>query len=42
MGMSVDSEDRQSQRLDRYDEALQKLVADGRAYACYETQEELA
>ena len=42
MGMDWDSEDRQSQRLDRYDEALQKLVADGRAYACYETQEELA
>ena len=42
MGMEWDSEDRQSQRLDRYDEALQKLVADGRAYACYETQEELS
>ena len=42
MGMEWDSEDRQSQRLGRYDEALQKLVADGRAYACYETQEELA
>ena len=42
MGMEWDSEDRQSQRLERYDEALQKLVADGRAYACYETQEELA
>ncbi len=42
MGMDWDSEDRQSQRLGRYDEALQKLVADGRAYACYETQEELA
>jgi glutamyl-tRNA synthetase len=42
MGMGWDSEDRQSQRLERYDEALQKLVADGRAYACYETQEELA
>ena len=42
MGMEWDSEDRQSQRLDRYDDALQKLVADGRAYACYETQEELA
>ena len=41
-GMEWDSEDRQSQRLERYDEALQKLVADGRAYACYETQEELA
>ena len=42
MGMSWDSEDRQSARLDRYDAALQQLVADGRAYACYETPEELA
>ena len=42
MGMQWDSEDRQSERLDRYDAALQKLAADGRAYACYETQEELA
>ena len=42
MGMGWDSEDRQSQRLERYDEALRRLVADGRAYACYETQEELA
>ena len=42
MGMQWDSEDRQSARLDRYDAALQQLVADGRAYACYETPEELA
>jgi glutamyl-tRNA synthetase len=42
MGMSWDSEDRQSARLERYDAALQQLVADGRAYACYETPEELA
>ena len=42
MGMAWDSEDRQSARLDRYDAALQRLVADGRAYACYETPEELA
>ena len=42
MGMGWDGEDRQAQRLERYDAALQKLVADGRAYACYETQEELA
>ena len=42
MGMGWDSEDRQSQRLERYDEALRRLVSDGRAYACYETQEELA
>ena len=42
MGMNWDSEDRQSERLQRYDEALAKLVAEGRAYACYETQEELS
>ena len=41
MGMNWDSEDRQSARLARYDEALQTLLADGRAYACYETPEEL-
>ena len=42
MGISWDSEDRQSERLDRYDAALADLVAAGRAYACYETPEELA
>ena len=42
MGMKWDCEDRQSARLARYDEALAQLVASGRAYACYETQEELS
>ena len=42
MGMSWHVEDRQSARLDRYDEALRQLEAAGRAYPCYETQEELA
>ncbi len=42
MGMDWDCEDRQSLRLGRYDEALTKLVESGRAYACYETQEELS
>ncbi len=42
MGMGWDCEDRQSDRLKRYDEALQQLIASGRAYACYETQEELS
>jgi len=42
MGMRWDAEDWQSSRLARYDEALAQLVADGRAYACYETQEELS
>ena len=42
MGMSWDTEDRQSARLDRYDEALRQLEAIGRAYPCFETPEELA
>ena len=42
MGMHWDCEDRQSLRLERYDEALAQLIAAGRAYACYETPEELS
>ena len=42
MGMQWDEEDRQSSRLARYDEALKLLLATGRAYPCYETQEELS
>ena len=42
MSMGWDCEDRQSSRLARYDEALAILVESGRAYACYETQEELS
>ena len=42
MGMQWDVEDRQSSRLGRYHEALQQLVAHGRAYKCFETQEELS
>ena len=42
MGMAWDVEDRQSERLDRYDAVLAQLRAAGRAYACYETPEELA
>ena len=42
MGMGWDCEDRQSSRLKRYDEALAKLVQAGRAYACYETPDELS
>ena len=41
MGMSWDCEDRQSDRIARYDEALATLIETGRAYACYETAEEL-
>ena len=42
MGMAWDEEDRQTARLDRYDAALKQLLASGRAYPCYETQEELS
>ena len=42
MGMGWDCEDRQSSRLKRYDEALAQLVQAGRAYACYETTDELS
>ena len=42
MGMQWDVEDRQSDRLARYDAALARLIESGRAYACYETAEELA
>jgi len=42
MGMSWDVEDRQSARLERYDEALKQLADAGRAYPCYETPEDLA
>ena len=41
MGMQWDCEDRQSNRLSRYDDALKSLLESGRAYACYETPEEL-
>ena len=41
MGMHWDREDRQSTRIDRYLEALDQLLASGRAYKCFETQEEL-
>ena len=41
MGMQWDAEDRQSDRLSRYDDALKALLDSGRAYACYETPEEL-
>lgn len=42
MGMQWDREDRQSSRLGRYREALDALLASGRAYKCFETQEELS
>lgn len=42
MGMDWDVEDRQSERLSRYDQALAQLRDAGRAYPCFETAEELS
>ncbi len=41
LGFTPDIEVKQSDRFDRYEEALNRLAAQGRAYACYETPEEL-
>ncbi|MBI1244278.1 MAG: glutamate--tRNA ligase [Alphaproteobacteria bacterium] len=41
LGISWDEFARQSDRLDRYEAAAEKLKADGRLYACFETPEEL-
>jgi glutamyl-tRNA synthetase len=41
LGLKWDSFARQSDRYDRYELAKQKLIAAGRLYPCYETQEEL-
>jgi glutamyl-tRNA synthetase len=42
MGMTWDDEDRQSERIGRYQAALEKLLASGRAYKCFETEQELS
>jgi glutamyl-tRNA synthetase len=41
LGLNWDQEFRQSDRLERYQEALRQLEADGYIYPCYETEEEL-
>ncbi len=41
LGLTWDAFARQSDRTDHYKEALEKLKASGRVYACYETQAEL-
>ena len=41
LGLSFDSEVRQSERFDLYEREFEKLKAAGRVYACYETSEEL-
>ncbi|MBP9694049.1 MAG: glutamate--tRNA ligase [Alphaproteobacteria bacterium] len=42
LGMNWDSTFKQSDRMDHYTKALEKLKESGRAYACYETADELA
>lgn len=41
LGFEWSEEARQSARFDRYNEVKEKLIAEGRIYACYETPEEL-
>jgi len=41
LGITWDDKARQRDRMDRYQTAIEKLKADGRLYACYETPEEL-
>ena len=42
LGIFWENTDRQSLRIDKYNNALKKLFAIGRAYRCYETPEELS
>ena len=41
LGIVPDGEERQSARLDRYEAAFERLAAEGRAYRCYESAQEL-
>ncbi len=41
LGLKWSEEARQSARMERYNEVVAKLKAEGRVYACYETAEEL-
>ena len=41
LGLNWDEKANQKDRMDRYDEVIEKLKEDGRLYACYETPEEL-
>ena len=41
LGLSADEEHRQSRRFDRYEAALQRLAAAGRAYPAFESAQEL-
>lgn len=41
LGLNWDEKANQKNRMDKYDAVIEKLKADGRLYACYETPEEL-
>ena len=41
LGIGYDETFRQSERLDRYHEVMEKLISDGLLYKCFETPEEL-
>lgn len=41
LGLGWDSEAKQSERFERYEEVTKKLIEHGRIYPCYETAEEL-
>jgi glutamyl-tRNA synthetase len=41
LGLDWDQKENQKNRMDRYNEVIEKLKSDGRLYACYETPEEL-
>ena len=41
LGLDVDESHRQSERFGRYEAALERLAAAGRAYPAYETAQEL-
>ncbi|MBR5154152.1 MAG: glutamate--tRNA ligase [Alphaproteobacteria bacterium] len=41
LGIKWDEKARQSERVNRYDEVVEKLKLEGRIYACYDTPEEL-
>lgn len=41
LGLEADQEERQSERLERYEAAFEALRAEGRIYPAYETQQEL-
>ncbi|MFA7588095.1 MAG: glutamate--tRNA ligase family protein, partial [Novosphingobium sp.] len=41
LGLAPDGEERQSARFAVYEQAFERLVAEGRLYRCYETAQEL-